>query len=798
MAVLQIKLLGQFELCQADDELIDLPSRKARALLAYLVLADGVPQPREKLANLLWERSAEEQARLSLRQTLSLLRRQLKHGTTEPLIADRLSVALDTTAVSSDVAQFRLLAEQDEPEHWEQAATLYRGDLLEGLLLPGEAFNDWLRFEQQRLHEQFLSLLERLLAHYRAHGRHEEAIRTATRLLAQDPLREPVHRELIDSLLVLGRRRDAREQYQRCVELLRVELGRPPSADLDALHRRLYDPKPAAAVRSVLPPATPASVPLATLSDGHGRPFRRRTVLAILLVFAALSGWLIEGNWFFSAPETTRPTLAVLPFDTVGNDPEQAYFAEGFAEDLTSDLARLSGLSVIARHRVDAGAPFGTDARHVLEGSVQFLDRGARIHVRLIDTASGVHLWADDFDLGDFSGRKDVVTGIVAALGVELSAAERARLTRVPTDNLEAYDYYLRAEYRANAGYPVLAEALQGYGKAVRLDPGFADAWAGYARAAVDIWRFGYDDMLAPPVARRLAYEAASRALALDPDNDRPHAVLALLQSGDGAHDEALQSAQRAVALGPSSADAHLALALVQLYAGLREAAAISAETALRLNPDPPPGMRIVAGSILARASQPERALAVLEPVLETVLRDDDLTLEYLAMAYVRLGRHAEARGMIDDLLARFPPICLAHYRTLHGHYRRVEDLHDDLAALRAAGLPEWPFGYRGNLEQRLDANALRDLVYGRTWVGELSGGTPFVQQIDTDGTVAFRSVTNLLIGEASVEQGQLCLRFEAALLGRKQCGFVYRDPDSPEHYVHVNVFNLARFALAE
>lgn len=795
--MLQIRVLGPFELCRADGGMVDLPSRKARALLAYLVLTDGVPQPRDRLAALLWERSAEEQARLSLRQTLALLRRQLDDGGFQPLIADRASVALDSTAVTSDVAQFRFLAEQDDPVHWEQAAALYRGELLAGLLLPGEAFNDWLRFEQRQLHEQFLSVLERLLAHYRTRGHHEEAIRTATRLLAEDPLREPVQCVLIDSLLVLGRRRDAREQYRRYVERLRAELGQPPSAALEALRRRLYEPEPSAAVRPVSLPALPQSPPPAP--DNDGRPFRWRTVLTILLVLGMLSGWLVAGSRFFSDPEISPPTLAVLPFTTTGNDPDNTYVAEGFSQDLISDLARLSDLSVIARHRVDTAASSDAPARHVLEGDVQFLDRGARLHVRLIDTASGIHLWADSFDLGNlFEARSSVVAGIVATLGVELSATERVRLTRVPTTDLEAYDYYLRAEYRASAGYPVLAEALKGYGIAVRLDPGFADAWAGYARAAVDIWRFGYDDVLAPPVARRLAYEAASRALELDPDNDRPHTVLALLQSVDGAHDEALQSAQRAVALSPSSADARLALALVQIYAGLSEAAAASATTALRLDPEPPPGMRIVAGSVLVRAGQPERALAVLESVRETMLRNDELVLEYLAMAYVRLGRHAEARAMIDELLARVPSISLAHFRTLYGHHRRAEDLLRDLDALRAAGLPEWPFGYQGDPERRLDANALRNLVYGRTWVGEFSGGAPFVQQVDADGTVALRGVTNLLIGAASVEQDRLCMRFEAALLGRKQCGFVYRDPDDPEHYVYVNAFNRARFSLAE
>ena len=140
----------------------------------------------------------------------------------------------------------------------------------------------------------------------------------------------------------------------------------------------------------------------------------------------------------------------------------------------------------------------------------------------------------------------------------EAHRLEQSRLARPPTANLEAYDDYLRA---VNSGARLdLSSALSFYKKAMLLDPTFADAYAAYARTAAYIWRNDFDDVLPGPVARKLAYEAASRALALDPDSPGSYSVLAVLQLVDQQYDEAIASARMAVSLGPSSAEAYIAL----------------------------------------------------------------------------------------------------------------------------------------------------------------------------------------------------------------------------------------------
>src|SRR5260221_12717381 len=106
------------------------------------------------------------------------------------------------------------------------------------------------------------------------------------------------------------------------------------------------------------------------------------------------------------------------------------------------------------------------------------------------------------------------------------------------------------------------------YAKAIELDPGFADAYAGYARVAVEIWRWDYDFVLSSAVARKRAYDTAGQALKLDPNNSRAYTALAVLQLGNGRHAEAIASARRAVSLNPNDAEAVANLAVVLVYSG--------------------------------------------------------------------------------------------------------------------------------------------------------------------------------------------------------------------------------------
>ena len=259
MPRLQLRLFGSIEARLEPGGPVALPTRKAQALLAYLALSGGRPQARDKLAALLWGGIREDSARNSLRQALFALRRALAAVEPPVIVADADTVAFDRSAVEVDVHAFERSIGDGSPEALGAAAELYGGDLLAGISLQEPPFEEWLLTERERLRELALEALARRLAHQRNGGATESAIQTALRLLAFDPLQEPVHRTLMRLYVEAGRHGSALRQYQICVGALQRELGIEPDKDTRRLYEELIrrraraserDERAAAAVRS--------------------------------------------------------------------------------------------------------------------------------------------------------------------------------------------------------------------------------------------------------------------------------------------------------------------------------------------------------------------------------------------------------------------------------------------------------------------------------------------------------------------------------------------------------------------
>jgi tetratricopeptide (TPR) repeat protein len=441
----------------------------------------------------------------------------------------------------------------------------------------------------------------------------------------------------------------------------------------------------------------------------------------------------------------------------------------------------------------------------VLEGSVRRAGDRIRINAQLIDSETGGHIWADRFDRDAsdiFAVQDEVVRQIVDTLAVQLSAPEQQRLERLPTNNLEAYDYYLRAEQAARTGFrPQLREALRLYEKATAVDPSFAQAFAADARTAAYVMRNNYDDVLSGPVARKRAYEHASKALEIDSEAPLPFSVLAVLQVVDGRHEEALASAERAVALGPSEAEAHAALSLVLTFSSRHADAVAAVQTAAQLNPNLPTGDRIVAGLAFLLNDQPERAIDILERARAEAPNVDDIHV-VLTAAYTLTGRTDAARGAAAEAVRLSPNLCVELYRVNFSYLRSDQDLAKILDALRAGGLPEWPYGFNAGSRDRLTAAEIERLAFGRTWQGRLDGGGRALALIKPNGELVFRTTTQLVTGRAFVSGDMLCERIEALSLGRPVCGPVYSrtNPSSEDDlaYTYVNASKVFHFSPVE
>jgi adenylate cyclase len=483
-----------------------------------------------------------------------------------------------------------------------------------------------------------------------------------------------------------------------------------------------------------------------------------------------------------------KPSIAVLPFADNSAGITQDYFAEGLTNDLITDLSKVSGLLVIARNSAFSfkGSGMSTreiaeqlNVRYLLEGSVRRTNGAVRINVELVDAQTGSNLWAERYDRdyrNIFALQDEVIQHIVNALAVRLSEGERTEIARLPTRNLEAYDFYTRAEQKVySIDYKSLEEALSLYEKAIKLDPDFADAHTGYARAIVDVLGFDYQPLMLSAVARQRAYEAAGRGLQLNPQSSRAYAVLGILQMLDGEIEEALESVRKAVALDPNGAEAELNLAIVLTYAGQNAEALAAMERVLRLDPKPRAQVYDYYGLVLYMNRRYGDALKMLQAA--GAREPSDLGLDTLAMANARLGRMEEAEKAVEIMLRRAPASSLAAIRVLYSHHRRQADLDHRLDALRAAKMPEWAYGFSGRPEDRLDATAIRTLTTDKTWVGHQHDGVTFFMELSATGDFALRAESSIIIGKFTIENDSLCTRSSAAMLGRKFCSPVYRNP---------------------
>jgi DNA-binding SARP family transcriptional activator len=248
-AGLTLTLLGGFEArAQDDGSALILPTKKIQALVACLALPLGRVHARADLATLLWADMPAHQARGNLRQALSRLRHALPRPSRAALIFDGTGVALDGALVDVDVARFETLAAAGSPESLEQAAQLYRGDLLSGLALSERVFDDWLSTERERLRMLAIQALGRLLTHLQKSADAEPAVQVALRLLTLDPLQESVHRTVMRLYARLGRRSAALRQYQQCADLLKRELRALPEAETARVYQEILS-SPAAGRR---------------------------------------------------------------------------------------------------------------------------------------------------------------------------------------------------------------------------------------------------------------------------------------------------------------------------------------------------------------------------------------------------------------------------------------------------------------------------------------------------------------------------------------------------------------------
>jgi len=557
MASLKLQLLGQFRAESGAGGTLAIASKKGQALIAYLALTAGQRHSRDKLAMLLWSDRPDDRARHSLRQCVLTLRKVLGSEAESALLADDEGLSLDAEDVEVDALAFEQAVAAGSREALEGAMALYGGDLLEDLNARSEEFEVWLRAERARFRNLAVEALAALAEQQAGAGEAEAAIAACQRLLQLDPLHEPAHRLLMRLLAAQGRRAAALRQYQVCEETLRDELGAEPEAETRRLFDEIRSQSYEAAAEDSEPPQTletPVATQTTEVSTAKSRDLSegivaaKRLWLTLLLTWrrsldllrAILSGarqglvWVLVGAagalavmggviWlvFLSGDEDLRfspvrptemalplpkkPSIAVLPFETLGDHPEQADLSDGITGGITDALSIMSEMFVIAPGTaIQVETPVNLPktakelgVRYLLLGSIQWSSDQVRVSTRLIDAVEAHQIWAARYDREIkevFQLQDEITQEIVTALQVQMTEGEQERIAfQHGTQNLEAWMLSgngLKLLRRLTREDNVRARGL--YRRAAGLDPNYAGAWAGLAWTYFVDARFGW------------------------------------------------------------------------------------------------------------------------------------------------------------------------------------------------------------------------------------------------------------------------------------------------------------------
>jgi TolB-like protein/class 3 adenylate cyclase len=397
-----------------------------------------------------------------------------------------------------------------------------------------------------------------------------------------------------------------------------------------------------------------------------------------------------------------KPSIAVLPFANMSGDPEQEYFADGMVEEIITALSRIRWLFVIARNSSFTYKGQAIDVkqvarelgvRYVLEGSVRKAGNRVRITGQLIDTASGAHIWADRFDraLGDiFELQDEVASGVIGSIEPKLRQSEIERAVRKPTENLDAYDLYLRAlALRDKHSDESVREAIALLKKALAIDPTYAPAAALIGWSRIHPRSYGHSPVSEAEVAEAVAL--ARRALEAgkdDPDTLWMAAHTLSLFAGERA--VAAAAIDRALVLNPNSAHAWMARGYAWIFLDQPSPAIEALERAMRLSPLDRLRRAFTNGIAAAHlgAGRYEQALDWADRTLreEPGYRG---ALINRVVACAHLDRIEEARATLRQLIESLPGLTIARFRPFWSRAFSPERTAMYVNALRKAGLPE-------------------------------------------------------------------------------------------------------------
>jgi TolB-like protein/Flp pilus assembly protein TadD len=399
-------------------------------------------------------------------------------------------------------------------------------------------------------------------------------------------------------------------------------------------------------------------------------------------------------------PLPDKPSIAVLPFDNLSDDPKQEYFSDGMTDDLITDLSKISGLLVIARNSAFKYKGQAVDVkkvsrelgvRYVLEGSVRRAENMVRINAQLIDATTGGHLWAERYDgqMDDiFSLQDNITQKIVEALALKLTGSGQGVVARKETDNTEAYDAFLQGwEHYRRFTPDDFVKAVSFFETAIELDPNYWRAYAVLASIYWESFQSGHRWALPLGLDWRGAFRQANKYLEIALNNPTPlaHGVATEWYIQRGEHENAIAEAERAIALDSNDPDSHMAMATALILFGSPEEAVSSIKKAMRLDPHYRENYMYRLGMAYFFMGQTEEAVTLCERALKHNPEGHG-PLWILIAAYAHLNREQEAKAALAKLWEGNPRRRVASYKFIF-KFKDPADWNFLADGLRKAGM---------------------------------------------------------------------------------------------------------------
>jgi len=663
--------------------------RKTRGLLACLCLAQGERVSRSRLVGLLWDRSGEAQARMSLRQSLSELNSIVNRHVPALVEIERDSVRIDVRKCWVDaLAIFHASADTAA-----QTSTLvepYSERLLEDLDGMTPSFDQWLTAERTRFEDHVRKILEAELERLTEQNANPEMrAAAARRLINFEPTHEGAVRSLMKAFAQMGDRAQAIREFERCRQVLQRMLDLPPSKETVAVYE---------AVR-----VESADVSAPVISRERISELSKN---ASGLVTISPVRWEIKKQ---SDPAATSaygleprhgPSIAVLPFRNLTGDSAHHFVAEGLVEDMIEALSRVPNFFVISRlstlafrdqdrHPREIGNVLGV--RYVLSGSMRIFEDRLRLTIELTDTELGAALWISKLDerFADLFEVQDRLSEmIVRKVAPYLHEAEMNRVRVKRPDSLEAYDLFLRAqENMHNSSRAVFETSEALFDAAIAKDPHYAAALAW--RARWHVLRVGQGWSPDPADDARQADHFARAAIecnSMEPMALAVHGHVASYLYKD--FDLAFRRFETALRINANAAPAWLWSAAAHAWMGNGSRAIEEINKAMALSPYDPLMYAYSGNAAMAYLvdGQHERAI---ECALRSLQENRTYTSAHrqLVVALVLAGREDEARASARRLLELEPGLTVEGFRR---RYPGSASPHTEIFcdALARAGIP--------------------------------------------------------------------------------------------------------------